>query len=146
MCSASTTRARSLAPDLQSEVHAPELTYELAKLLEAESRERQLLPVYASRQGGRGARLALPVHDLLTEEADWDAPTWDLDPGGSESLARTLEWLCVRLDSSFEFFAAWPPEDIDHALEMSIEQLAALVRGNLIGARTRYIVRSESAK
>jgi hypothetical protein len=35
-------------------------------------------------------------HDLLTEEADWSAPTWDMNPAGLERLAATLEWLYER--------------------------------------------------
>jgi hypothetical protein len=57
--------------------------------------------VYASssRSFGRGdAVLMIPeVHDLLTEEADWDAETWDMDPDGLEELAATLARLFAQL-------------------------------------------------
>lgn len=89
----------------------------------------------------RDVHRALPVHDLLAEDADWDAETWAMEPDGLEALARTLEWLCERLTSDFEFFAAWPPECIDTTVTLSIQDLAAIVRGSRIGTKTRYLVR-----
>lgn len=106
----------------------------------------QLLPVYASRgQFSRTPYLALPVHDLLTEDADWDAAAWDLDTGGSHRLAATLEWLDEQLSGGFEFFAAWPPESIDTVVDVSITELAQIVRGGKVATRTRYLVRAAPA-
>jgi len=98
------------------------------------------------RRRSPDAYLALPLHDLLTDDADWDEPAWTMEPKGLAELAVTLGWLHGQLPQGFEFFAAWPPDDIDTTVDVSIDELVALVRESRIGTRSRYRVAAPATR
>jgi hypothetical protein len=96
----------------------------------------KLLP--AGCLGGR--RLEIPeVHNLLTDQADWDAETWDMDPQGLEELAATLDWLFEQLRGDVTFQTTWS-DPIEHHVRLSRGDLLAIVPKSEIGTRRRYYV------
>ena len=77
-------------------------------------------------------------HDLLTDDADWDAPTWAMDPVGLERLATTLSWLYDNIPGDLTFEAVWG--SIKNELPVNRDQLLAIVRAGEIGNGTVYRV------
>ena len=111
-----------------------------AKEIAAASRRRDGLSIeVAGWRSSSDPVLYLPlVHELLTDAADWDAATWDMDRDGVEQLATTLEWLFAELPGELTFEATWdgPAEE----KPVARAGLLALVRASEIGTRTRYRV------
>ena len=77
-------------------------------------------------------------HDLLTDDADWDAPTWAMDPVGLGRLAVTLEWLYGALPDGFTFEAMWGKPKGESVV--SPDQLLQVVRSGQIGNNIVYRV------
>jgi hypothetical protein len=86
-----------MTPDLVTKIQAEDLTASLATEIERSSKSSGRMYLKAEVPGrwfGGSLALYIPeVHELLTDAADWDAETWDMDPTGLERLAVTLEWL-----------------------------------------------------
>ncbi len=99
----------------------------------------------ASRLWSPDPVLYLPdVHGLLTDDADWDASTWDMDREGLELLAGTLEWLFGELPGELTFEATWG-DGPDEEKQVTRTALLALVRASEIGTKTRYRVSAGAA-
>jgi len=47
---------------------------------------------------------------LLTDDASWNAPTWDMIPSALSKLAVTLQRLCGSCSEEFTFNASWVGE------------------------------------
>lgn len=127
-----------MTPDLITVIWVEGLDKARAKEIAAASEQRDGFRVHAQREGFRGPwRLLLPdVHAILTDEADWDAVTWAMDPPGLERLAQTLAWLFAQLPGEFTFEAVWGEEPIDKLT--SRDELLRIVRAGQIGTRGRY--------
>jgi hypothetical protein len=129
-----------MAPALQAIVRAHWLDRKRAKVIARESRRQDGFTVAAD-----GPLIGAPWHlsiskvqDLLTDEADWNAMTWDMEPAGLERLAVTLEWLHEELPGEFTFEALAGEEPIEK--RVSRPELLRIVRAGQIGTRTRYRV------
>ena len=79
------------------------------------------------------------VHGLLTDDADWNAATWDMDREGLESLATTLEWLFAELPGELTFEATWA-DQAEEEKGVTRAGLLAIVRASEIATKTRYRV------
>jgi hypothetical protein len=135
-----------VAPDLQAIIQAPWLDKKRAKTIARDSRRQDGFTV-----GAEGPLLSRPwrlsisrVHDLLTDEADWNAITWDMDPAGLERLAVTLEWLYEELPGEFTFQALWGEEPIEK--RVARPELLRIVRAGQIGTRSRYRIPAAGAR
>ena len=127
-----------MAPDLQAIVQAPWLAKKRAKTIARDSRRQDGFTVAADGPlfGGPWRLSISRVHDLLTDEADWNAMTWDMDPAGLERLAVTVEWLYEELPREFTFEALAGENPIEK--RVSRPELLRIVRAGQIGTRTRY--------
>jgi hypothetical protein len=134
-----------MAPDLETTIRAEWLNKRRAKAIARDSRRQDGFTVAANGPVfGRPWHLAIPrVHRLLTNDADRDAMTWDMDPAGLERLALTLEWLYDELPGEFTFEALWGEEPIEKLV--SRPELLRIVRAGQIGTRTRYRVPAAGA-
>jgi len=132
-----------VTPDLVTEIRSTALDASRAREIERLSEPFGRMRVYASvpsRWFGGDVVLTLPaVHDLLTDEADWDAETWDMDPEGLEELAVTLEWIFEQLPGDLTFQSTWG-DPIEHETRVSRSELLDVVRRGEIGTLTRYHV------
>ena len=129
-----------MARALQAIVKAHWLDNRRAKAIGRESRRQDGFTVAADGPliGGPW-RLSIPkVHVLLSDEADWNAMTWDMEPTGLERLALTLEWLQEELRGEFTFEALAGEDPIEK--RVSRPELLRIVRAGQIGTRTRYRV------
>ena len=77
---------------------------------------------------------------LLADDADWDAPVWAMRPEVREPLAQTLETLASGIPSGTVIEALWVGESAGHDQHVTPAGLAALVRADSLGTRTRYVV------
>jgi hypothetical protein len=135
-----------MAPDLLTIIRVEGLNKKRAKQIERASRSQDGFKVAATGGFLVGPRhLSIPaVHDLLTDNADWDAMTWDMDPAGLERLAVTLQWLYDELPGEFTFEALWGEEPIEKLV--SRPELLRIVQAGQIGTRTRYRVPAAGAQ
>ena len=79
---------------------------------------------------------------MLADDADWDAPAWDIRPAVLPSLANTIRFISERAPNGFILEALWAGDKAGENLELSLDELLNLVRANRIGARARYNVRA----
>jgi hypothetical protein len=127
-----------MAPELRAIIQAPWLAKKRAKAIARESRRQDGFTVAADGPliGGPWRLSISKAHELLTDEADWNAMTWDMDPAGLERLAVTLEWLHEELPGEFTFQALAGEDPIEK--RVSRPELLRIVRVGQIGTRTRY--------
>jgi hypothetical protein len=134
-----------MTPDLLTNIRVEGLNKKRAKQIERASRSQDGFKVAAAGGFLVGPwHLSIPAaHDLLTDDADWNAMTWDMDPAGLERLAVTLEWLYDELPGEFTFEALWGEEPIEKLVSRT--ELLRIVRAGQIGTRTRYRVPTAGA-
>jgi len=77
---------------------------------------------------------------MLTDNADWNAPTWDIRVEVLPDLALALLFISELASGSFNCQAIWSGEKPVRDVKVSLNELLALVQKNQIGTRTRYIV------
>ena len=81
---------------------------------------------------------------MLTDEANWNAPTWDLRNEVLPDLALALLFISELASNSFNFEARWAGEKPGKNLEVSLSELLEIVQQNRIGTKVRYIVGTAS--
>jgi hypothetical protein len=77
---------------------------------------------------------------VLADDADWNAPTWSIRAEAVPALESTLRCLCTHIPEGFAFVAAWVGDRISRELEVSCDQLIALLRRSGLNGKTRYRV------
>jgi hypothetical protein len=87
----------------------------------------------------------LYVHgcELLTDDADWGAATWDMTRQGRQQLADAFDALFAAYAGQVAIEALWEGDKATTQEALSREQLLAKVRENEVGTKTRYLVRSD---
>ena len=83
------------------------------------------------------------VHEILTDQADWNAETWDMEKEGLASLASILERFMAEVKADFSFSAMWVGEKPKKELTVSGKELLEIIKSGQIGTRTRYFVTKE---
>jgi len=79
---------------------------------------------------------------MLTDEADWNAPAWDIQPTLLPPLANSLAFISERAANGLILEALWAGDRPEKNLKVSPDELLSIVRENRIGTKTRYIVRA----
>ena len=85
-----------------------------------------------SEDGGCGC-------SLLSDGASWDAKTWEMRHDVVEPLARTLETLLKDGPPRLSVEALWAGDRPDLEVVVTPGELAAIVRGEGLGTKTRYV-------
>jgi hypothetical protein len=117
-----------MSADLEVIVRSPALTRERAALIVADVRRLdRYIPI--DTRGRRSPTLDVWAHDILSEEADWDAPEWDFDPAGLDRLENTLGRISDLLPEEFTLEACWGGDKPQTEVVMT--------RDELLGARER---------
>ena len=93
----------------------------------------------------RAPRLTVDACDLLTEDADWDAATWDMSTEGRAALHDALRLVFDEVSGPVALTALW--WEGTHAPRVPMQPVArqeflALVNANAISARSGYDVRA----
>ncbi len=135
-------------------------TPEQGEAVEAACRQRNAWPIeYFS--GGiqkrlfRKPRLAEPSlrmpedidgRHLLSDEADWDQRSWDLEPELRPKLAETFRILGKLIPQGFSFRAAWDGDEVRATNVLTAEELAELAARSQINEYTLYVVPPAEAR
>jgi hypothetical protein len=107
----------------------------------AETR-RQLevrFPELLDRRTGKDA-VYLHACELLSEEADWNSPTWTLTADGRKTLSVAINAIFADAAGPIEFEALWEGDRADTEQTVSRSDLLSLVDADGLGTKTRYHV------
>jgi hypothetical protein len=77
---------------------------------------------------------------LLTDDADWNAATWDMLEDARLRLGRTIEALGKSLPNGFTLEALWIGETPDETRTVTADELARIACASELGTKTRYEV------
>ena len=77
---------------------------------------------------------------MLTDDADWNAATWDLRGDVVVAVADTLMTIPRQAGNGFAFEALWIDDRPKTDQRVSIDDLANRVRANQVGTKVRYVV------
>ena len=88
----------------------------------------------------RGERCAC---SMLTDNADWNASTWDMREDVLDALAESLLTIERLAGNGFVFEALWVGDRPTAEQRVTIDDLADRVRGNQVGTKVRYVVRPD---
>ena len=105
-------------------------------LLLSEKRRRLLKPEYVlslSLDGGCACT-------TLTDDADWNAPFWAMDPQALVLLANTIERIAEYAPDGFTFQALWAGDKPREKLTVTLQQMVTIIRSGKIGTRASYNV------
>jgi hypothetical protein len=135
-----------MTPDLMMRIRGT-FSRKKAKAIARESKhDPDVYELAAEGQGGmlryQSWSLLIPAgHDLLTDDADWDAPTWAMDEAGLGRLVATMQWFYERFDGDFTFEAMWGTPKGEVAV--SRQELLDTIRAGRIGNNVIYQVASQ---
>jgi hypothetical protein len=77
---------------------------------------------------------------MLTDEADWNAQTWDIRKEVLPDLALALLFISERALNGYKIEAIWAGDKPEKDIEVSLNELLEIVQKNQIGTKARYIV------
>ena len=86
------------------------------------------------------ARLSLHACDLLTDDADWNAETWDMSPEASAELADAFDLVLDRSRNGMVASALWDGDSAAGTQTLDRRAFIEIVRGGRLGTKTRYAV------
>jgi len=86
----------------------------------------------------------IDMHDLLTDDADWDAEYWDFYPEQLLEYSKVLSEIIKASSKGITFQALWAGEKATEVIELSEKELLNLVKSNKIKTTAKYIA-SKSA-
>jgi hypothetical protein len=77
---------------------------------------------------------------LLSDEAEWDAPAWAMEPDLLPALAEAIRVLGDELPQGFSLRATWAGSEVRHDCVLTAQELAELVLASSLNEFTRYRV------
>lgn len=80
------------------------------------------------------------AHDALTDQADWNAPFWEMDPTALQRLDRAVRVLYELSPKGIAVQAIWVSDKVHEIRTVSIKQMSEVLRQSRLGTRTRYHV------
>ena len=92
-------------------------------------------PIFSLSEVGEGCACS-----MLTDNADWNAPTWEFQATLLADLAGSLAELCKRAPNGLILEALWAGDKPKEILEVSCNHLIDIVRSNSISTAARYTV------
>ncbi len=90
--------------------------------------------------GRHRPRLAFHACDLLSDEADWNAPTWSMTPESLVELADLWARLFERVPGDVAVQALWDGDRAEIEQALSRAEFVDLVRQGALGTKTRYLI------
>ena len=81
----------------------------------------------------------IDMHDLLTDDADWDAEYWDFYPEQLLRYSTTLNEIIKASSKGITFQALWAGEKANEVIELTDKELLNLVTSNKIKTTAKYI-------
>ncbi len=84
--------------------------------------------------------------DLLTDDADWNAETWDLIKSFLPELSLVFSNLCEQIPEGFLFDALWAGDEPNSRLVVNGTGLSDIIKDNKIKIKITYQVVPVDAK
>jgi hypothetical protein len=85
-------------------------------------------------------RLAFHACDLLSDDADWNAPTWAMTPESLVELADLWVRLFERVQRDVAAQALWDGDRAEVEQALSRAEFMEVVRQGALGTKTRYLI------
>jgi hypothetical protein len=130
-------------------VTLPQAKQKTADFIAEKSSTNEMKVYKEKRLFGRAARYLFIASkagncacDLLTDNADWNNKTWDLIPTYLPHISSIITNLYQHIPEGFLFEALWVGDKPRVKKEVSIVELAQLIKNNKIETRTTYQVTS----
>lgn len=80
------------------------------------------------------------LHDMLTDDADWNAEYWDFRRPDLEKFAEKIAKLYAVSNGGFTFQAIWSGDKHSKTEYLSLNEFLETIKTNRIGTRTKYVV------
>ena len=151
MLARATLTAGLIYCDIYFRAKSNELTPEKIDELSRRPRDANELPLIGGRRlrwpkfwrsrAVPGFIYAPEVHDLLDDQADWNAAHWLFTPEGNARIAETVRLLASELPKGFDLEVLWEGDQVKSSEKTTPDDLVAIISANQIGTRTRYLVR-----
>ncbi len=77
---------------------------------------------------------------MLTDDADWDAPIWDMDKSKLPRLAQAIHEFAKELTKDFTFRVAWIGESTLRRESIELPDLIHVIREGKLENRVEYVV------
>jgi len=84
------------------------------------------------------------MHDLLTDDADWDEECWDFYPDKLLQFSKKIEKIINSSSKGIMFQALWIGEKPTNTIELSMPEFINIIESNKIKTMANYVV-SKSA-
>jgi len=81
--------------------------------------------------------------DLLTDQADWDAATWDLKQEALTPLAEAVKLITSMGPKGLVVEAFWGGDNSKETVEVTPDELAEIILKNQLRTRTSYAVKTD---
>jgi hypothetical protein len=91
--------------------------------------------------GRHSARLAFHACDLLSDDADWNAPSWAMTPESIVVLADLWGRLFERVSGEVVAQALWDGDRPEVEQTLSRAAFMDVVAQGALGTKTRYLVK-----
>jgi len=138
-----------MAPDLEVIVKSAALTRDRAAAIADAQWPADTLWVAAdhsvtltrlTRRGHAAGALNIGAHDILGDDADWNAPTWRFEPAHLHRLVATVRRFYELLPEEFTLLAAWVGEEPLREESVTRAALLSIIEANELGNRVLYRV------
>lgn len=82
---------------------------------------------------------------LLSDDAEWDAPAWAMQPDFLAPLAGAIRVLGELLPQGFTFRATWVGSEVREERDLTADELAGIALSSQLNEFTRYRVLPSAA-
>lgn len=81
-------------------------------------------------------------HHMLSDDAMWDVPAWDMTAETCSKLSNTLTLIGQELDRPFSVRAYWVGDEVETERDVSLDELASIVLASGLNPNTLYRVQT----
>ena len=133
-------------------VTLPQEKQKYADLIADKSSTNEMKAYKEKRLFGRAARYLFIANEpgnyacnLLTDDADWDAETWDIIPSTLPHISGVVTNIYKYLPEGFLFEALWSGDKPRVKKTVTISELERLIQSDKIETKTTYQVIHENS-
>ena len=87
------------------------------------------------------SKSSIDMHDLLTDNADWDDEYWDFYPDDLLKYSKLIEEIINSSSKGIVFQALWAGEKATETIELFATDFLTLIETNKIKTTAKYIAR-----
>lgn len=88
--------------------------------------------------------LSFALHDLLSDDADWNKPYWNFEIERMPPFLQKLRNYYEDSVQGISICAVWSPDKVSETTEVTFMELENILLNNRLGTKTKYIVRKNA--